>query len=32
MQAILPQPNEIIKGRWLEPMGASITDAAHAMG
>ena len=27
-----PHPGEIIKGLWLDPMGASITDAAHAMG
>lgn len=27
-----PHPGEIIKGLWLEPMGASITDAAQAMG
>lgn len=27
-----PHPGEIIKGLWLAPMGASITDAAHAMG
>ncbi|MCB0112205.1 MAG: HigA family addiction module antidote protein [Caldilineaceae bacterium] len=27
-----PHPGEIIKGLWLNPMGASITDAAQAMG
>ncbi|MFN8440103.1 MAG: HigA family addiction module antitoxin [Caldilineaceae bacterium] len=27
-----PHPGEIIKGLWLDPMGASITDAAHALG
>jgi addiction module HigA family antidote len=27
-----PHPGEIIKGLWLDPMGASITNAAHAMG
>ena len=27
-----PHPGEIIKGLWLDPMGASITDAAQAMG
>lgn len=27
-----PHPGEIIKGLWLDPMGASITDAALAMG
>ena len=27
-----PHPGEIIKGLWLDPMGASITDAADAMG
>lgn len=27
-----PHPGEIIKGLWLDPMGVSITDAAHAMG
>jgi antitoxin HigA-1 len=27
-----PHPGEIIKGLWLDSMGASITDAAHAMG
>ena len=27
-----PHPGEIIKGLWLDPMGASITDAATAMG
>jgi addiction module HigA family antidote len=27
-----PHPGEIIKGLWLDPMGASITDAARAMG
>ena len=26
-----PHPGEIIKGLWLDPMGASITDAAQAM-
>ena len=24
-----PHPGEIIKGLWLDPMGASITDAAQ---
>ena len=27
-----PHPGEIIKGLWLDPTGASITDAAQAMG
>lgn len=27
-----PHPGEIIKGLWLDPIGASITEAAHAMG
>lgn len=27
-----PHPGEIIKGLWLDPMDASITDAARAMG
>ena len=27
-----PHPGELIKGLWLEPIGASITDAAHALG
>ena len=27
-----PHPGEIIKGLWLDPMGASITEAAKAMG
>ncbi len=27
-----PHPGEIIKGLWLDPMGAAITDAARAMG
>ncbi len=27
-----PHPGEIIKGLWLEPLGATITDAAHALG
>ena len=27
-----PHPGEIIKGLWLDPMGASITEAAEAMG
>lgn len=27
-----PHPGEIIKGLWLDPMGASITDAALALG
>lgn len=27
-----PHPGEIIKGLWLDPMDASITDAAAAMG
>lgn len=27
-----PRPGEIIKGLTLDPMGASITDAATAMG
>ena len=27
-----PHPGELIKGLWLDPMGASITDAAHALG
>lgn len=27
-----PHPGEMIKGLWLDPMGASITDAAQAMG
>ncbi len=27
-----PHPGEIIKKLWLDPMGASITDAAMAMG
>lgn len=27
-----PHPGEIIKGLWLDPSGASITDAADAMG
>lgn len=27
-----PHPGELIKGLWLDPMGASITDAAQAMG
>lgn len=27
-----PHPGEIIKGLWLDPMGASITEAAQAMG
>ena len=27
-----PHPGEIIKGLWLDPMGASITEAAHALG
>jgi antitoxin HigA-1 len=27
-----PHPGEIIKGLWLDPLGASITEAAHAMG
>jgi addiction module HigA family antidote len=27
-----PHPGEIIKGLWLDPMDASITDAAQAMG
>lgn len=27
-----PHPGEIIKGLWLNPMGVSIMDAAHAMG
>ena len=27
-----PHPGEIIKGLWLDPAGASITEAADAMG
>ena len=27
-----PHPGEIIKGLWLDPLGASITDVAQAMG
>lgn len=27
-----PHPGEIIKGLWLDPIGASITDVAHALG
>ena len=27
-----PHPGEIIKGLWLDPLDASITDAAQAMG
>lgn len=27
-----PHPGEVIKGLWLDPMGASITDAARAIG
>jgi addiction module HigA family antidote len=27
-----PHPGEIIKGLWLAPIGASITEAAQAMG
>jgi addiction module HigA family antidote len=27
-----PHPGEIIKGLWLDPMGASITQAAKAIG
>lgn len=27
-----PHPGELIKGLWLDPMGASITAAAHALG
>ena len=27
-----PHPGEIIKGLWLDPMGASITEAAQALG
>ncbi len=27
-----PHPGEMIKGLWLDPMGASITEAAQAMG
>jgi antitoxin HigA-1 len=27
-----PHPGEIIKGLWLDPMSASVTDTAHAMG
>ena len=27
-----PHPGEIIKGLWLDPLGASITDAAEALG
>jgi antitoxin HigA-1 len=27
-----PHPGEVIKGLWLDPLGASITDAAQAMG
>ncbi len=27
-----PHPGEIIKGLWLDPMGASITNAAQAIG
>lgn len=27
-----PHPGELIKGLWLDPMGASITDAAQALG
>ena len=27
-----PHPGEIIKGLWLDPLGASITDAAQALG
>ena len=27
-----PHPGELIKGLWLDPMHASITDAARAMG
>jgi len=27
-----PHPGEIIKGLWLNPMGASITDASKAIG
>ena len=27
-----PHPGEIIKGLWLDPMNASITEAAEAMG
>jgi len=26
-----PHPGELIKGLWLDPMGASITDAAQAL-
>ncbi len=27
-----PHPGEIIKGLWLDPMGATVTDAAEALG
>ena len=27
-----PHPGEIIKGLWLDPMGATITEAASAIG
>ena len=27
-----PHPGEIIKGLWLDPMGATITEAANAIG
>ena len=27
-----PHPGEIIKGLWLDPIGASITSAAQALG
>ncbi len=27
-----PHPGEVIKGLWLDPIGASITDAAQALG
>ncbi|MFZ1768493.1 MAG: HigA family addiction module antitoxin, partial [Caldilinea sp.] len=27
-----PHPGELIKGLWLDPLGASITEAAHALG
>ncbi|MBP9073703.1 MAG: HigA family addiction module antidote protein [Caldilineaceae bacterium] len=27
-----PHPGDVIKGLWLDPMGASITDAAEALG
>jgi addiction module HigA family antidote len=27
-----PHPGEIIKGLWLNPMGANITDTAQALG